>query len=103
MLQRWKMSHNNSMVTEPDGEWVEYKDHLAAIAEKDNEIARLRNSHEMKFVRHIEAHLSAYQVPICKICGKDIFEISEEDSDASIPEVKKTTATMMAAQMTMKE
>jgi hypothetical protein len=32
-------------------------------------------------VRHIEAHLSAYQVPICKICGKDIFEISEEDSD----------------------
>lgn len=52
-----------------------------AIAEKDKEIARLRNSHEMKFVRHIEAHLSAYQVPICKICGKDIFEISEEDSD----------------------
>jgi rubrerythrin len=52
-----------------------------AIAEKDKEIARLRNSHEMKFVRHIEAHLSAYQVTICKICGKDIFEISEEDSD----------------------
>ena len=51
------------------------------LEEKDKEIARLRNSHEMKFVRHIEAHLSAYQVPICKICGKDIFEISEEDSD----------------------
>ncbi len=41
MLQRWKMSHNNSMVTEPDGEWVEYKDHLAVVAEKDREIERL--------------------------------------------------------------
>jgi len=44
MLQRWKMSHNNSMVTEPDGEWVEYKDHLAAIAEKDREIERLKET-----------------------------------------------------------
>lgn len=42
MLQRWKMSHNNSMVTEPDGEWVEYKDHLAAIAEKDRTVTKLR-------------------------------------------------------------
>ena len=42
MLQRWKMSHNNSMVTEPDGEWVEYKDHLAVVAEKDREIERLK-------------------------------------------------------------
>ena len=41
MLQRWKMSHNNSMVTEPDGEWVEYKDHLAAIEEQDKEIEQL--------------------------------------------------------------
>lgn len=44
MLQRWKMSHNNSMVTEPDGEWVEYKDHLAAIAEKDREIERIQTN-----------------------------------------------------------
>ena len=41
MIKRWKMSHNNSMVTEPDGEWVEYKDHLAVVAEKDREIERL--------------------------------------------------------------
>ena len=41
MLQRWKMSHNNSMVTEPDGEWVEYKDHLAVVAEKDRVIIKL--------------------------------------------------------------
>ena len=32
------------MVTEPDGEWVEYKDHLAAIAEKDREIERLKET-----------------------------------------------------------
>ena len=44
MLQRWKMSHNNSMVTEPDGEWVEYKDHLAVVAEKDREIERLKET-----------------------------------------------------------
>lgn len=84
MIQRWKIHGNQlSAVTEPVLEYVLYTDHLAAIAEKDKEIERLRNSHEMKFVRHIEAHMSAYQVPICKICGKDIFEISKEDSDAT--------------------
>jgi len=41
MTQRWKMSPNQSMVTDPDGDWVEYSDHLAAIAEKDMEIERL--------------------------------------------------------------
>jgi broad specificity phosphatase PhoE len=41
MTQRWKMSPNQSMVTDPDGDWVEYSDHLAAIAEKDREIERL--------------------------------------------------------------
>ena len=41
MVQRWKMSPNQSMVTEPDGGYVEYDDHLAAIEEKDREIERL--------------------------------------------------------------
>jgi hypothetical protein len=43
MTQRWKMSPNQSMVTDPDGDWVEYSDHLAAIAEKDREIERLKS------------------------------------------------------------
>ena len=42
MAQRWKMSPNQSMVTDPDGDWVEYSDHLAAIAEKNREIERLK-------------------------------------------------------------
>ena len=42
MIQRWKISYNRSMVTEPDGEWVEYKDHLAVVAEKDKEIEQLK-------------------------------------------------------------
>ena len=42
MVQRWKMSPNQSMVTDPDGDWVEYSDHLAAITEKDREIERLK-------------------------------------------------------------
>lgn len=33
---------------------------------------------EESFVRHIEGHLSGDQVPICKICGKTIFEIYNE-------------------------
>ena len=33
MVERWKMSPNQSMVTEPDGDYVEYADHLAAIEE----------------------------------------------------------------------
>ena len=41
MIQRWEMSPNQSMVTDPKGEWVEYKDHLAAMEEKDKEIERL--------------------------------------------------------------
>jgi hypothetical protein len=44
MTQRWKMSPNQSMVTDPDGDWVEYSDHLAAITEKDKEIERLKET-----------------------------------------------------------
>jgi hypothetical protein len=44
MTQRWKMSPNQSMVTDPDGDWVEYSDHLAAITEKDREIERLQTN-----------------------------------------------------------
>ena len=44
MTQRWKMSPNQSMVTDPDGDWVEYSDHLAAITEKDKEIERLQTN-----------------------------------------------------------
>ncbi len=33
MVERWKMSPNQSMVTEPDGGYVEYDDHIAAIEE----------------------------------------------------------------------
>jgi len=42
------------MVTEPDGEWVEYKDHLAVVAEKDAEIERLRKAVD-------SAYLDVYQ------------------------------------------
>ena len=38
MIQRWKVSPNQSMVTEPDGEWVEYKDHISAMEERDRGI-----------------------------------------------------------------
>jgi hypothetical protein len=44
MTQRWKMSPNQSMVTDPDGDWVEYSDHLAALTEKDKEIERLQTN-----------------------------------------------------------
>ena len=44
MVQRWKMSPNQSMVTDPDGDWVEYSDHLAAITEKDREIERIQTN-----------------------------------------------------------
>ena len=44
MTQRWKMSPNQSMVTDPDGDWVEYSDHLAAITEKDREIERIQTN-----------------------------------------------------------
>ena len=44
MTQRWNMSPNQSMVTDPDGDWVEYSDHLAAITEKDREIERLQTN-----------------------------------------------------------
>ena len=53
MIQRWKMSPNQSMVTEPDGEYVEYDDHLAAIEERDREIFTLRRllrEAEVKFL-----------------------------------------------------
>ena len=30
-MQRYKMAPNQSMVTDPDGGWVEYTDHLAAV------------------------------------------------------------------------
>ena len=33
MIQRYKMAPNQSMVTDPEGEWVEYTDHLAAVRE----------------------------------------------------------------------
>jgi len=43
MIQRWKIYGNQAAaVTEPDGNYVEYADHLAAIAEKDKEIKRLQ-------------------------------------------------------------
>ena len=59
MLQRWKMSHNNSMVTEPDGEWVEYKDHLAAIAEKDREIERIQTNID------VMKRIAEMKIPYC--------------------------------------
>lgn len=37
----------------------------------------LKSSIEIKFVRHIESHLTGNQIPICKICGKDILEIAD--------------------------
>ena len=44
MIQRYKMAPNQSMVTDPDGGWVEYTDHLAAVEEKDKEIERLQTN-----------------------------------------------------------
>lgn len=42
---------------------------------------RVEDTHEFKFVRHIESHLSGNQVPICTICGKTIFEIALEGKE----------------------
>ena len=45
MIQRWKIFGNQAAaVTEPDGDYVEYTDHLAAITEKDREIERLQTN-----------------------------------------------------------
>ena len=42
MIQRWKIYGNQAAaVTEPDGEYVLYEDHLAVVAEKDREIEQL--------------------------------------------------------------
>ena len=51
---------------------------LKAKAEKWD---RVEDTHEFKFVRHIESHLSGNQVPICTICGKTIFEIALEGKE----------------------
>jgi len=36
-------------------------------------------SYEVAFVRHIEKHLLGRSIPVCKICGKNILEIAEEE------------------------
>jgi predicted dithiol-disulfide oxidoreductase (DUF899 family) len=74
MLQRWKMSHNNSMVTEPDGEWVEYKDHLAAIAEKDKEIERLKKDSD-RYRKLRRMHCNEFQnIYVASLNGNRSFD-----------------------------
>ena len=74
MLQRWKMSHNNSMVIEPDGEWVEYKDHLAAIAEKDKEIERLKKDSD-RYRKLRRMHCNEFQnIYVASLNGNRSFD-----------------------------
>ena len=54
---------------------------LAPVIEKAEKWDRVEDTHEFKFVRHIESHLSGNQVPICTICGKTIFEIALEGKE----------------------
>lgn len=51
---------------------------LAPELEKARKWDKVKETHEFKFVRHIEAHLTGDEVPVCKICGKTIFEIALE-------------------------
>ena len=51
------------------------------MKEKAAKWDRVKDTHEFKFVRHIESHLSGNQVPICTICGKTIFEIALEGKE----------------------
>ena len=57
MVQRWKMSPNQSMVTEPDGGYVEYEDHLAAIAGKNKEIERMSGQFAKGFAAGMDCTL----------------------------------------------
>ncbi len=54
---------------------------IAPILDKAEKWDRVEDTHEFKFVRHIESHLSGNQVPICTICGKTIFEIALEGKE----------------------
>jgi len=52
---------------------------LAPILADAEKWDRVKETHEFKFVRHIEAHLADTElVPVCKICGKTVFEIAIE-------------------------
>ena len=85
MLQRWKMSHNNSMVTEPDGEWVEYKDHLAAIEEQDKEIERLRKALQLIASEGGKSRETECGIIQCNgaWCADQAYWAIQEDSDAT--------------------
>jgi len=54
---------------------------ISPILDKAEKWDRVEDTHEFKFVRHIESHLSGNQVPICTICGKTIFEIALEGKE----------------------
>ena len=47
-----------------------------ALKEENRKI-REACSYAVNFVEHIQSHLKDDQVPICKICGKTIFEINK--------------------------
>ena len=95
MVQRWKMSPNQSMVTEPDGGYVEYEDHLAAIAEKNREIERLKATTIDVWVQEEDAKIKQL-VRLCLSNGiisrglacehlgcarEDLDDVIKEDSD----------------------
>ena len=74
MIQRWKMSPNQAMVTEPDGEYVEYDDHIAEcdgymseLHDYERTVKRLRSELEEKD-REI-ARLKGRQKCNCPRCG----------------------------------
>ena len=73
MIQRWKIHGNQlSAVTEPVLEYVLYTDHLAAIAEKDKEIERLKQHSCPEYVTMCN----------CPRCGGFApKEYEKEDSD----------------------
>jgi predicted dithiol-disulfide oxidoreductase (DUF899 family) len=74
MIQRWKMSPNQSMVTDPDGDWVEYSDHLAAISMKDKEIERLKKDSD-RYRKLRRMHCNEFQnIYVASLNGNRSFD-----------------------------
>ena len=81
MIQRWKIYGDQAAaVTEPDGDYVEYEDHLAAIAEKDREIERLKAAlNEIAMTELICPEMKEK----CEYMSDIALKALKEDSDAT--------------------
>ena len=85
MVQRWKMSPNQSMVTEPDGGYVEYEDHLAAIAEKNREIERLKATTIDVWVQEEDAKIKRYRHWLGYTCDRQEYDGRYKAHSAAMP------------------